>query len=198
MKETANGTQIYIVHGYGASPDNHWFPWLKEELSAQGADVTILRMPTPQNPDVKKWVGHLSLLANRLNNDTYFVAHSLGCISVLRYLEEVNFPEPIGGFILVSGFAKPLPDLEELNEFVQTPLDDKLIIQKVKKRAVIASKDDAVVPFAFSKKLAERLQADFHTTDHCGHFLDSEGFTTLPIVYTLLTKMMNIPPQIDS
>ena len=24
--------QVYIVHGYGATPDNHWFKWLEEEL----------------------------------------------------------------------------------------------------------------------------------------------------------------------
>ncbi|MED4253322.1 alpha/beta hydrolase, partial [Priestia megaterium] len=28
------GKQVYIIHGYGASPSNHWFPWLKEKLLA--------------------------------------------------------------------------------------------------------------------------------------------------------------------
>ena len=30
---------FYIVHGYQASPDSHWFPWLKRLLTADGHTV---------------------------------------------------------------------------------------------------------------------------------------------------------------
>ncbi|MBT2605987.1 alpha/beta hydrolase, partial [Bacillus sp. ISL-53] len=36
------GKQVYIIHGYGASPANHWFPWLKEKLIADDNQVLVL------------------------------------------------------------------------------------------------------------------------------------------------------------
>ncbi|MBD5025023.1 hydrolase, partial [Xanthomonas citri pv. citri] len=31
--------QVYIIHGYRASSTNHWFPWLKKRLLADGVQA---------------------------------------------------------------------------------------------------------------------------------------------------------------
>lgn len=33
--------QVYIIHGYRASSTNHWFPWLKKRLLADGSKQTF-------------------------------------------------------------------------------------------------------------------------------------------------------------
>jgi len=45
--------QVYIIHGYGASPSNHWFPWLKEKLMADDHQVSVLHMPNSSDPKKK-------------------------------------------------------------------------------------------------------------------------------------------------
>ena len=48
--------QIYVIHGYGASPDKHWFPWLKRILGNKGYEIEILKMPNPEAPKVNEWI----------------------------------------------------------------------------------------------------------------------------------------------
>ncbi|KAF6628679.1 serine hydrolase family protein [Paenibacillus sp. EKM208P] len=191
MTNIQNKKQVYIIHGYTASPADHWFPWLQDKLQEDGVSVDILEMPNSQSPKLNEWIEHLLQNIKVLHKDTYFIGHSLGCVSILRYLQQVSIPEPLGGLVFVSGFTDPVPSLPSLDEFTNGPLDYQQIMDSLKARSVIASKDDTIVPFALSKKLAEDIQADFHEVDHGGHFLQSDGFTTLPMVHQVLIEMMN-------
>lgn len=185
-----NKNKVFIVHGYGASPINHWFPWLRDTLSQKEISVDILKMPTPLTPKYNEWIDCLSENADVLNSNTFFVAHSLGCISLLKYLQQAGHEKQVGGIVLVSGFAKSLPDLPQLDEFVQEQPNYNQIIHIAKKRAVIAAKDDNIVPFLYSKELSDMIQSDFYAVEKGGHFLDTEGFITLPIVYDVLSRMI--------
>ncbi|TWM27222.1 putative hydrolase YdeN [Bacillus paralicheniformis] len=123
--------QIYIIHGYRASSTNHWFPWLKKRLLADGIHADVLDMPDPHQPRLKDWVDTLSLNKHTLNEHTYLVAHSLGCAAVLRFLEQTQLQQPLGGILLVSGFAKSLPDLKKLDEFTEESFDFQNIISQL-------------------------------------------------------------------
>ncbi|MFF2445278.1 alpha/beta hydrolase, partial [Priestia megaterium] len=57
------GKQIHIIHGYGASPSSHWFPWLKGKLIADDHQVSVLHMPNSSNPKKEDW---LETLANKI------------------------------------------------------------------------------------------------------------------------------------
>lgn len=115
--------QVYIIHGYGASSTNHWFPWLKKRLLADGVQADILNMPNPLQPRLEDWLDTLSLYQHTLHENTYLVAHSLGCPAILRFLEHIQLRKQLGGIILVSGFAKSLPTLQMLDEFTQGSFD---------------------------------------------------------------------------
>lgn len=167
--------QVYIIHGYRASSTNHWFPWLKKRLLADGVQADILNMPNPLQPRLEDWLETLSLYQHTLHENTYLVAHSLGCPAILRFLE-------------FSGFAKSLPTLQMLDEFTQGSFDHQKIIESAKHRAVIASKNDQIVLFSWSKELAQQIDAALYEVQHGGHFLENEGFTSLPIVYDILTS----------
>lgn len=115
--------------------------------------------------------------------DVYFVGHSLGCITVLRYLEQIN--QTIGGVVLVAG----VPLLPQLDEFTAQPLNSSHLRQQIKQRCVIAADNDATIPFALTETLSQQLNARFLTVKDGGHFLLSEGFDTLPVVQEELRRM---------
>ncbi|MBG6245756.1 hydrolase [Candidatus Symbiopectobacterium sp. 'North America'] len=181
---------IYIVHGYGASPSEHWFAWLKSEMEKTGATVSIIDLPTPDDPQPQAWQRALETQVTSLDNNTYFVAHSLGSITLLRFLEKHPANAPIGGYILVSGFNERLSTLPQLDRFIKPDIDYGKLVQRASTRVVIAAPDDNVVPYRFSQALAKSLDARFITVEQGNHFLASDGFTEFPLVLAELKKVV--------
>lgn len=189
---------VYIIHGFQASPASHWFPWLKLQLNRRRINAHILSMPHPSDPKLTEWVAHLQARVNTPTANTYFVAHSLGCIMLLYYLATTPLSQPFGGMILVSGFYEPLPPIPtlqpqlaaELGTIQDQPLQFDLVRSKVAQCVCISSSNDAIVPTEYSQRLAQKLNAPHHLIDNGGHFLDREGFTKLPIVDQILRDMM--------
>lgn len=188
--------QVYIIHGYGASPQHHWFPWLKQKLQQHGIQVTVPALPTPEHPIKEAWDATLKQAIGTPDQNTFFVAHSLGCIALLDYLRQLASQlEPhqhlhIGGLILVSGFSSHVPGYNLINPFIAHALDADTIIKMTDQRVVIASKDDPTVPFELTQKLSQDLQARFISVEHGGHFLGQDGFDELPMVYDELYHML--------
>lgn len=183
-------THVYIIHGYMASPQSHWFPWLQEKLMPQGATVTILPMPDSSQPKASAWLSFLKEQVKSPSENTFFVAHSLGCITLLRYLQSLDTDSRIGGFVLVSGFSDALVNLPQLDEFTSGPLDYPRLIAMAPSRSVIVSLNDVIVPHQQTEHLSSLLQARLRTISNGGHFLASEGFTQLQEVYEDLNEMI--------
>jgi len=184
------GKQVYIIHGYGASPSNHWFPWLKEKLIADDHQVSVLHLPNSSDPKKEEWLKTLATKIKNLDTNTYFVAHSLGSITLLNYLEQLDPLPGFGGFILVSGFSKPLSSLPSLDPFTVKKVDYQKIISATNSRAVIAAEDDYIVPFQLSENLSKQLDTSFYPVKKGGHFLEDDGFITFPLVYDILNNMI--------
>ncbi|WP_344656127.1 hypothetical protein [Catenulispora subtropica] len=51
---------VLIAHGYGMSPEQHWYPSLAESLAAYGYTVVAPRLPDPADPDPDVEVNHSS------------------------------------------------------------------------------------------------------------------------------------------
>lgn len=182
--------QVYIVHGYTASPDSHWFPYLEKALKAQGIACHRLTMPTPCTPQVEQWVAHLKYNVT-FTPDTVFIGHSLGCVTILNFLAEMQ--KTVRGAIFVSGFYEPIPHLPELDGFCQQ--FDRLQTQGhtlrlfAHKPWVISARDDAVVPPSYSDNLAELLDANYVRFHQGGHFLDRQGWFEFPFVLQTLEQI---------
>ena len=48
-------SRAVIVHGYAADPTRHWFPWLTDQLTTTGAEVTCVALPDPAAQDAATW-----------------------------------------------------------------------------------------------------------------------------------------------
>lgn len=182
--------RLFIIHGYTAGPHHHWFNWLKDEAEALGFTVSVPALPDSMHPDDTAWQGTLAEYVGNVDEQTWFVGHSLGCITALRYLNSQAAGHDAAGVIMVSGFSVPLPPLPALNTFMTRSLDAGRIVQRVPNRAVIASLNDSIVPPELSLRLSQQLNAPLYGVPDGGHFLSRDGFTTLPLVLQLLRQFI--------
>lgn len=184
--------KVFLVHGWGGYPREGWRPWLTKELEERGFEVINPEMPDTNNPLMKKWVYRLQQLVDTPNNNCYFIGHSLGAITILRYLEQLRESEIIGGAIFVAGFGY---DLEykgykgELSNFFKTPLNWEKIRSPCKKFIIIHSNNDQWVSLKHNKFLARKLNGKAIIEHNMKHFSGDDGVTKLPIVLKELLLM---------
>lgn len=180
---------VYVVHGYMASTQSHWFPWLKTQVQNQGGQLNVLNLPDSNKPKAAAWNRVLKAGIENPNERTFIVAHSLGCITALHFLSELPKTTRLGGFICVSGFSERLPNIPSINEFNRKKYDIARVKEIAPKRAVVVANDDTIVAPDFTKRLAKELEAPLHTIEKGGHFLDADGFIEFPLILEELEKM---------
>ena len=185
---------VYIIHGYGATPENHWFPWLGAKLREQGIRAVSVPLPDSEAPDFTRWQQTLAQYVGRPGARDFFVAHSLGTISLLHYLSAAN-PARIGGLVLVSAFGAPIPTLPEINGFdvdayvARCHIDFAAIRRMSPHIELFTADNDSIVPPDNTRRLAAVLGGRLHIIPNGGHFLDREGFTELPPVLRAVEEM---------
>jgi len=187
---TNKKANIYVIHGYTATSQSEWFPWLKNSLTKTFEEVVVFDMPNSNAPVPCEWDEYLNNNVYNCNENTFFVGHSLGCIALLRYLEKQPKDKIIGGAILVSGFLEPVPTLSILDPFIKSDLNIRKLIQMIKKRLVITSITDTIVNCKYSCNLAEQMEAKLINLESGGHFIAQEGFAKFPLVFNELCKMI--------
>ena len=173
--------KIYIVHGYLANVNSHWFDWIKQNVATQGYEVTVLAMSDSAQPKYADWYSDLEEGLSSLQADDIVIAHSLGCISTLDYLSKLQEQNVFKKLILVSGFYEKLSVLPDLDQFVEScTLDTEKLQALVGNITVFVSSNDVLVQPELTYRLAEKLNANVVNVKNAGHFLDSDGYTTFP------------------
>lgn len=178
--------RVFIIHGFESNPNRNWFAWLKQNLEQQNIETFIPALPQSYNPTPKLWIDFLTKECENIDEKTYFVAHSLGCLALLQFLQSLENLEKIGGFVLVSGFEQKLPNLSEIDCFMNLKLDTQKLIKLTNNRLLIAARNDEIVPCEFTHALAKNLQASFIETQEGGHFMQEDGFREFPLVLNAL------------
>ena len=167
-----------IVHGWGASPADHWFPWLKDQLEARGFSVAIPAMPDTEHPDMHAWTVAIAAAVGTPDPGLILIGHSIGTVAILRYIESLSAETRIGGILLVAGFLENSD--AELGSFFRSPFDYGHIRRACPAIAAIESDDDPAVPQGNGELLRDRLSARLVTLHAAGHMNAEDGFTTLP------------------
>jgi uncharacterized protein len=180
--------KVYIIHGWGGSPGANWFPWFSHELIKRDINVEVPLMPETENPKLNKWIEKLDQLIENLDEGIYLVGHSLGCITILKYLEKTN--KKIGGALLVAGFSRSL-GIPEIENFLEKQIDYKKIKELNNKITVINSDNDPFVPLEEGRILKDKLGAELIIMERAYHINEGNGFFELPIGLDILLKMIN-------
>ncbi len=169
-----------IFHGYGATPEDHWFGWLAEHLDRAGFRTDVPALPESQAPAPDRWVAAVAKAVGTPDEGSVVVAHSLGCLAVLRYLASLSAPWRLGHLVLVAGFVDTLPALPVLDGFIGDGTDPAGVREKVASLTVLRSDDDPYVPVEHTDRLAGLLGTTALVVPGAGHFLADEGVTSLP------------------
>lgn len=182
MASTTTGRRALIFHGYGATPEDHWFDWLAQRLEDDGIPVTVPALPDPLDPDPVVWEDAVRTALGTPDAGTIVVAHSLGCLTVLRALGSLAGPWRLGTLVLVAGFLDPLPALPGLDGFIAdgTPVDG--LAEHLDRLVVLRSDRDEFVPTAHTDRLAALLGTEPRVVDGAGHFLADDGVTEAPAI----------------
>ena len=188
--------RVFIIHGWGSSPERNWKPWLRNELEKRGFTVFVPAMPDTDNPTIEAWVNHLSKVIGTPDKNCYFIGQSIGCQTILRYLESQPNSVKIGGAILVAGWVHLTPkaseddhDEEIAKPWLKTPIKWKKIITHTKNFVAIFSDNDPLVPIEDAEIFKEKLGAKIIIEHNKGHFSHDDGITKLHIVLETLLKM---------
>ena len=184
-----NMRQIFVLHGYSASIDDHWFLDLKHQIEDEHTTVTLIPFPDSENPDVEAWQKVLDQQIPSVDENTYFVAHSLGVITLLHFLQRHEY-QNIGGMILVSGFSGFISDSSVLNSYITKSKVDTNDFKGIKKKLVYLSDNDDLVPPKLTIELAKEIDAPYITVPNGGHFLGREGYTKFPQLVDSLKEML--------
>ena len=169
--------RVFIVHRWSGSPTDDWIPWLREELERHGYEVLVPGMPDSDAPMIEKWVHHLAEVVGTPDSNTYFIGHSIGCQTILRYLETIN--TPVGGAIFVAGWFN-LENLEDeesqeiAKPWIETPINTEKVKQVLPKSVLIISENDPYGAFEENKQKFSEIVTQGIVLPNSGHITEQK------------------------
>lgn len=180
--------KVYIIHGWGGSPKEPMLQWLKLSLEEKGYRVAVPKMPKPAFPKIESWVGKLKKIVSP-DSETVFIAHSIGCQAVLRYLETLNNNIKIKEVVLIAPWMElDRQTIEEEGQevidiakpWMETPIDFQKIMSHTGKVVAIFSDNDPYVPLSQKDLFEKELGAEIIVENNKGHFTISDNINELP------------------
>lgn len=179
--------RVFIVHGWDGSPNQKdWIPWLKKELENKGYKVQAPYMPNSSNPKIEIWIPFLNQTVGDVDQNTFFVGHSIGCQTIIRYLERLPSHKKVGGAVLIAPFFTLdnlviEEDKKIAKPWLETPIDFEEIKRHCRKFVAIFSDNDPDVSLRNKEMFEQKLSAKTFVEHQKGHFSEDAGITQLPI-----------------
>jgi len=179
--------RVILVHGWGGNPKEGWFSWLKSELEFKNFKVEAPVMPNTDAPEINSWVSKLSEVVGEPDGETYFVGHSIGCQTIMRYLANLPGDSKVGGAVFVAGFFNlKMQDHDEEDHdiakpWLETPMDTDNIKKVCPKTIAIFSDNDPDVPLSDKEIFSEKLSSKIIVEKKKGHFSADTGVTALSV-----------------
>lgn len=178
-----------MVHGWQSTPERGWKAWLRQELEKRKIEVIAPQFPGGEHPKLEEWLATLRNTVGIPDKRTFFIGHSLGCITICHYLAQLPLHVRIGGCVFVAGGVGPSMH-PELAEFYVPGPDFTKVQQRAAVWKVIASRDDAAFSFKRALETQHLLQAALIIDDGKGHFSQDDSVTELPFALNALLGMM--------
>ncbi len=174
-----------LVHGWEGGPDKDWFPWLNKKLIKDGYDVINMSMPNPMSPEKGEWVKHLEEHID-ISKETCFIAHSLGAVAVLKYLEKIK--QRIRGAIFVAPYIINEQKYKDVSSFFSRKIDWSKVNKNCKKFFTIFSDNDSFVSLDQYSYMKNETNVDLTVLNNKGHFSDDDNIKELPELYKIIKE----------
>ena len=175
--------RVILVHRWSGGGADDWRPWLKSELEKLGFEVFSPTMPNVEEPVIEEWVNYLRGIVGEADSETYFIGHSIGCQTILRYLETLD--KSVGGAVFVAGWFK-LANLEDeevrkiAEPWMNAPIDKEKVKRVLPKSTLIISDNDPYNCFEENMRGFEDIVTKTVVVPGGGHFTEDDGFKEFP------------------
>jgi uncharacterized protein len=167
-----------IIHCWGGNSNYAWYPWARTELENRGYQVFVPDMPNTEEPKLTEWLPTLQNIIGQPDEDLVLIGHSLGTVTIMRYLESLPVGLRVGKVIFIAGFTDQL-GFRELENFFDARLDFHKISSKANDGfVVIQSDDDPFISEQYGERLKEELGAKLvikHAAGHMSGPVDDEA-----------------------
>lgn len=177
--------RIIGVHGYKASSQHNFWPWLKDELKKAGHDIIIPDLPNPSEPDPDEWLETLLNKIGTLYADDIIIGHSLGAPTALKFLEAAEARQTPHAVMLISPSWRI--KAEKFRGFFLSELDYEVLMWKAKLFTILHDQGDNVIPLSHGQRFSKLLQANLVITENNGHF-DGEKYE---VILDTLNKLIS-------
>jgi uncharacterized protein len=171
--------RIVLSHGYPGDSATAWYPFIEVEMKKMGFEVAIPNLP---EPDLKAWQEIIKPLADKSPKNTILIGHSIGCVNLLKYLEQNDNTSKFPLLILVAPPAFN-PGYESLTSFFSSPLDYDKIKNRVDNIVVFLTLQDKILtpdPMQHATIYVENLDAKLIILPAGGHFASFNNVSSLP------------------
>lgn len=171
----AGPVRVLVVPGLNDSGPTHWQTWLqgrcRHSVRVQQADWA--------QPDLDTWAARIdTTLAAQLPARWVAVAHSFGCLALLRHLH-LHPTSPVRSALLVAP-----ADPEKFNATTDLP-PGPLAAPSL----LIGSETDPWMDAEQARRLARRIGAGFINLGDAGHINVAAGFGPLPPAMAAVTQL---------
>jgi len=188
--------KVYLIHCWSGTIEDGWYPWLKQHLENNNIKVVIENMPNTDEPTITEWVSKLNSIIDELDEDTFFIGHSIGCQTILRYLETKDITK-IGGLLFVAPWLDLLPLNDEESdkiayEWINTPINFDKIKHFTTNINTIFSTNDYFVSIEQEKIFKDNLNTKNVIVENKGHISGEDGIVELPEILTETGKMLGL------
>lgn len=189
--------KVYLVHCWDGNCEDGWYPWVSNELEKLGVKVIRFDMPNTENPMIAEWVRTLDEKVENLDEETYFVGHSIGCQTIMRFLEKKN--DKIGGILFVTPWFDLLPYAVEdegsyktAEPWINTPINFEKIKEVTNNIRCIFSSDDYFVSENQEKQFKDKLNAKTLMVENKGHISEEDGVFELEEILIEAKKVLKL------
>lgn len=156
-----------ILHWTWCTPDDHRFPWLREQLETQWHTVSVPALPNAVKPNRQEWSSFV-LNTCDLDKNTVLIGHSAWATVILSILEQLK--QPIAKAILVSWFYQELDKAWRAKLMLQDQYDRERIRKNASEIILINSDDDPRgCTDTQAHPITEHLGAQFVLAKWMGH-----------------------------
>lgn len=168
--------KLLILHCWFDTPNDHWYPFLKEAMEKKGYEVHVPQLMDKDVPTLQDWTDS-ALKDFVLDEETSIIGHSLGGLLALKLVQNSNVR--INKLVVASSWD--FWDLTpEHKTFFEIPMDHEKIMKNSNKITVVHSTTDPYITVFQAGEMAMRLNADFIKIENGGHLQAQDGFKEFP------------------
>jgi len=172
--------KIIILPGNGDShiESDHWYGWLRDQLTQEGFEIIAHDMPDPIIAHESVWMKHI-LESMMPDNNTIIVGHSTGAVCSLRLLEKHKL---LGAILLGCNHTDLGYPEEKEAGYYDRPWNWSSIKSNAQWIVQFASQDDPFIPIKEPRLIHEQINSEYHEFTNRGHFMSPDVPEILEVI----------------